>query len=173
MMGREAAAGSGSRVALVVAAWGADSGEGKVYDDAGPLGWFLVLKKVEVDDGGGGLLRFWWCCGGGRWRCLGSRTAAPSSSGGDLFFSVFSHDPPGLFFSSFQLFLPLPMFQSLSLPILTVLCLSSLSSFFLFPCFFVSSPSLPFPPFFPLLSFLLCFFVSLPPLSLSVLGFYL
>jgi len=25
-----------------------------------------------------GLLR-WWCCGGGRWRCRGSRTAAPSS----------------------------------------------------------------------------------------------
>jgi hypothetical protein len=51
--GREAAAGSGSRVALAAAAWGADSEEGKVYDDAGPLGWFLVLKKVEVDDGGG------------------------------------------------------------------------------------------------------------------------
>jgi len=41
--------------------------------------------------GGGALLvglRRWWCCGGGRWRCRGSRTAAPSngaavSSGGE------------------------------------------------------------------------------------------
>ena len=63
MTGREAAAGSGSRVALVVAAWGADSGEGKVYDDAGPLGWFLVLKKVEVDGGGGGFLGYFLCSG--------------------------------------------------------------------------------------------------------------
>ena len=64
MTGREAAAGSGSRVALAAAAWGADSEEGKVYDDAGPLGWFLVLKKVEVDDGGGGGFLGYFLCSG-------------------------------------------------------------------------------------------------------------
>ena len=64
IMGREAAAGSGSRVALAAAAWGADSEEGKVYDDAGPLGWFLVLKKVEVDDGGGGGFLGYFLCSG-------------------------------------------------------------------------------------------------------------
>ena len=48
-------------------------------------------KKSYLVRGGGGLLRFWRCCGGGRWRCLGSRTAAPSGVVATffLFFSVF------------------------------------------------------------------------------------
>jgi hypothetical protein len=80
---------------------------------------------------------------GGWWRCLGSRTAAPSSGSGATF-SVFSHDPPGLFSSSLQLFLPLTVFRSLSLFWFFFVLL-----LFLLLCFFVSSlffflPVLPF-----------------------------
>ena len=42
-----------------------------------------VEEELTWRGGGGGflsgLLR-WWCCGGGRWRCRGSRTAAPSGA---------------------------------------------------------------------------------------------
>ena len=176
-------------------------------------------KKSYLVRGGGGLLRFWRCCGGGRWRCLGSRTAAPSgvaatffllpavsallllfvsfapsvnnvllslwwhhggagaaggwwrclgsrtaapSSGSGATFSVFSHDPPSLFSSSFQLFLPLTVFRSLFLSF-GFFVLSSLLL-----CFFVSS--LPFPPFG---SFSSPPSLLSPGAFLSVLGFYL
>jgi len=91
--------------------------------------------------GGGGLLRFWRCCGGGRWRCLGSRTAAPIGGGGDTFL-VFSHDPPGLF--SFLLLLS---------------CFPPLSLIFS-----------PFSLAFPLFLFFFFFFFSLSPLSVLSLS---
>ena len=77
------------------------------------------------------MLRFWRCCGGGRWRCLGSRVAAPGGAAAVLnvrrcycFFSVFS--------TRFQLSLPLPIFRSfffLPFPLFS-------RSVFSFLCFF-------------------------------------
>jgi len=75
--------------------------------------------------------------GEGWWRRLGSRTAAPSSSDGALFFQCFPVTLPVWFSSSFQLFLPLPTFWASflfsSLPSLLSVC-------FFFCFFFVFSP---------------------------------
>ena len=68
-----------------------------------------------------------------------------------LLFSVFSHDPPGLFSLSFQLFLPLTVFRSLSLSLLVFFFVLLL---FLLLCFFVSSLFSARPPFLSFGSFL-------------------
>jgi len=118
-------------------------------------------RRITWRGGGGVWLRRWRCCGGGRWRCLGSRTAAPSSG------ATPSNDGVTVFF---QVFLPVSSFPFLyfgSSPFRFVLSslwflLFSLLFFFVFlssrflssfgPLSF-GSPS-PFSPFF----FLLLFF---------------
>jgi hypothetical protein len=87
------------------------------------------------------LLR-WRCCGGGRWRCRGSRTAAPSSSEtrlftplGISFYFLFSslsslfpfHTPclrslkfPPLFQASLYSFLPFSLFSLFSFKLLSL-----------------------------------------------------
>ena len=81
-----------------------------------------------------------WCCwrleaGGG---VLAHRRRLQAAAA-ELLFSVFSHDPPGLFSSSFQLFLPLTVFRSLSLSLFRFF---SFSPFSLFGFFFLRVLSL-------------------------------
>jgi len=96
--------------------------------------------------------RCWRCFGGGWWRRLGSRTAAPSSGSGALFFQCFPVTLPVWFSSSFQLFLPLPMFWS---------------SFFFFPRFLSSFGSSSLSPLF------FCFLLLLRLLSSVFFSFFL
>jgi len=103
---------------------------------------------------------------------LAHGTAAPSSGRGATF-SVFSHDPPDLLSSSFQLFLPLTVFRSLFFSF-GFFVLSSLLCFFyffgfspsfsLFFLFLLSGLSLPLFLCFSFFSFRV--FLSLLPLSL-------
>jgi len=185
--GREAAAGSGSRVALAAAAWGADSEEGKVYDDAGPLGWFLVLKKVEVDDGGsGGFLGYFLCSGKEkkyRWWLNYSvgvvLQSPPFSPPLLLLFFLLSPLCPFLslcffsvFFVSSPLFCPFPPLSSPSCVLFLLSGLSPFSppfnktllvlNFFLSPFQKVFPPSPLSPAFFFFFTPLLCFFSFFP-----------
>jgi hypothetical protein len=67
-------------------------------------------RRITWRGGGGVWLRRWRCCGGGRWRCLGSRTAAPSSG------ATPSNGGVTVFFKFFYPLAAFPSYISVPLP---------------------------------------------------------